>query len=102
MPRSVRCRPVGTTMPDVKQQESFQCRSRVQNYQWRCPSWVNDIKALPSWFLPDGPREQTKQGLYAAYRGFIGADSWDLDGGPKKESMAAQRAGGGGGDTGGG
>ena len=64
--------------------------------------WVNDIKALPSWFLPDGPREQTKQGLYAAYRGFIGADSWDLDGGPKKESMAAQRAGGGGGDTGGG
>ena len=23
----------GTTMPDVKQQESFQCRSRVQNYQ---------------------------------------------------------------------
>ena len=64
--------------------------------------WVNDIKALPSWFLPDGPREQTKQGLYAAYRGFIGADSWDLEGGPKKESMAAQRAVGGGGDAGGG
>ena len=65
--------------------------------------WVNDIKALPpSWFLPDGPREQTRQGLYAAYRGFIGADSWDLDGGPKKESMAAQRAVGGGGDAGGG
>ena len=63
--------------------------------------WVNDIKALPSWFLPDGPREQTRQGLYAAYRGFIGADSWDLDGGPKKESMAAQRAVGGGGDAGG-
>ena len=65
--------------------------------------WVNDIKALPPWFLPDGPREQTRQGLYAAYRGFIGADSWDLDGGPKKESMAPQRAvGGGGGDAGGG
>ncbi len=64
--------------------------------------WVNDIKALPPWFLPDGPREQTKQGLYAAYRGFVGADSWDLDGGPKKESMAAQRAVGGGGDAGGG
>ena len=64
--------------------------------------WVNDIKALPPWFLPDGPREQTRQGLYAAYRGFVGADSWDLDGGPKKESMAAQRAGGGGGDAGGG
>ena len=64
--------------------------------------WVNDIKTLPPWFLPDGPREQTRQGLYAAYRGFIGADSWDLDGGPKKESMAAQRAVGGGGDAGGG
>ena len=64
--------------------------------------WVNDIKALPPWFLPDGPREQTRQDLYAAYRGFIGADSWDLDGGPKKESMAAQRAVGGGGDAGGG
>ena len=64
--------------------------------------WVNDIKALPPWFLPDGPREQTRQGLYAAYRGFVGADSWDLDGGPKKESMAAQRAVGGGGDAGGG
>ena len=64
--------------------------------------WVNDIKALPPWFLPDGPREQTRQGLHAAYRGFIGADSWDLDGGPKKESMAPQRAVGGGGDAGGG
>ena len=64
--------------------------------------WVNDIKALPPWFLPDGPREQTREGLYAAYRGFIGADSWDLDGGPKKESMSTQRAGGGGGDAGGG
>ena len=58
--------------------------------------WVNDIKALPPWFLPDGPREQTRPGLCAAYRGFIGADSWDLDGGPKKESMAPQRAVGGG------
>ena len=48
--------------------------------------WVNDINALPPWFLPDGPREQTPGGLYAAYLGFIGADSWDLDGGPKKTS----------------
>ena len=65
--------------------------------------WVSNINALPPWFLPDGPREQTRQGLYAAYRGFIGADSWDLDGGPKKESMSTQIAGGGGdgGDGGG-
>ena len=48
--------------------------------------WVSNINALPPWFLPDGPREQTRRGLYVAYRGFIGADSWDLDGGPKKKS----------------
>ena len=59
--------------------------------------WVSNINALPPWFLPDGPREHTRRGLYAAYRGFIGADSWDLDGGPKKESMSTQIAGGGGG-----
>ncbi len=65
--------------------------------------WVNNMDALPPWFLPDGPREQTRQGLYAAYLGFIGSDSWDLDGGPKKESMSTQGAGGGpGGDAGGG
>ena len=40
--------------------------------------WVNDINAVPPWFLPEGPREQTPGGLYAAYLGFIGADSWDL------------------------
>ena len=48
--------------------------------------WFSNINYLPLWFLPDGPREQTQQGLYAAYLGFIGADSWDLDGGPKKKS----------------
>ena len=48
--------------------------------------WVSNINALPPWFLPDGPREQTRQGLYGAYRGFMCADSWDLDGGPKKKS----------------
>ena len=48
--------------------------------------WVTNSNALPPWFLPDGPREQTRQGLYAAYRGFMGADSWDLDGGPKRKS----------------
>ena len=64
--------------------------------------WVSNINALPPWFLPDGPREQTRQGLYAAYRGFIGADSWDLDGGPKKESISTQIAGGGDGGDGGG
>ena len=63
--------------------------------------WVSNINALPPWFLPDGPREQTRRGLYTAYRGFIGADSWDLDGGPKKESISTQIAGGGGGDAGG-
>ena len=48
--------------------------------------WVTNSNALPLWFLPDGPREQTRQGLYAAYRGFMGADSWDLEGGPKRKS----------------
>ena len=48
--------------------------------------WVTNSNALPPWFLPDGPREQTRLGLYAAYRGFMGADSWDLDGGPKRKS----------------
>ena len=50
--------------------------------------WITSSNALPPWFLPDGPREQTRQGLYAAYRGFMGADSWDLDGGPKRKSSA--------------
>ncbi len=71
--------------------------------------WVTNINTLPPWFLPDGPREQTQRGLYVAYRGFIGADSWDLDGGPKKKSTPfrdwwAQPAGklqGGGGGPGG-
>ena len=48
--------------------------------------WVTNSNALPPWFLPDGPREQTRLGLYAAYRGFMGADSWDLEGGPKRKS----------------
>ncbi len=63
--------------------------------------WVNDINALPPWFLPGGPREQTPGGLYTAYRGFIGADSWDLAGGPNKKPFSAQSGGGGGGDGGG-
>ena len=62
--------------------------------------WINDINAVPPWFLPDGPREQTRQGLHGAYRSFIGADSWDLDGGTNIKSMSTQ--GGGGGDGGGG
>ena len=49
--------------------------------------WVNDINALPPWFLPGGPREQTPGGLYTAYRGFIGADSWDLLGGPQQKVL---------------
>ena len=48
--------------------------------------WITNSNALPPWFLPDGPREQNRHGLYAAYRGFMGADSWDLDGGPKRKS----------------
>ena len=48
--------------------------------------WVTNINSVPPWFLPDGPREQTQHGLYTAYRGFMGADSWDLDGGPKRKS----------------
>lgn len=61
--------------------------------------WVNHIRAVPPWFLPDGPREQTRQGLHGAYRGFIGADSWDLQGGPNIKSMSTTQGGGGGGDA---
>ena len=50
--------------------------------------WVTNSNAMPPWFLPDGPREQTRRGLYVAYRGFMGADSWDLEGGPKRKSSA--------------
>ena len=61
--------------------------------------WVNHIRAVPPWFLPDGPREQTRQGLHGAYRGFMGADSWDLEGGPNIKSMSTTQGGGGGGDA---
>ena len=63
--------------------------------------WINEINALPTWFLPDAPGEQTREGLYAAYRGFIGADSWDLDGGPKIKTFSPRSGPGGGGDAGG-
>ena len=62
--------------------------------------WINDINAVPPWFLPDGPREQTRQGLHGAYRNFIGADSWDLDGGPKTKTFSHRSSGGGGSDGG--
>ncbi len=64
--------------------------------------WLNDINALPPWFLPEGPSEQTREGLYAAYRGFIGADSWDLLGGPNIKSMSTRGGGHGPGGDGGG
>ena len=64
--------------------------------------WVDDINALPPWFLPEGPSEQTREGLYAAYRGFIGADSWDLLGGPNIKSMSTRGGGHGPGGDGGG
>ena len=63
--------------------------------------WINEINALPPWFLPDAPGEQTRDGLYAAYRGFIGADSWGLDGGPKIKTFSPRSGPGGGGDAGG-
>ena len=63
--------------------------------------WIININAVPPWFLPDGPREQTRQGLHGAYRNFIGADSWDLDGGPKTKTFSHRSSGGGGGDGGG-
>ena len=62
--------------------------------------WINDINAVPPWFLPDGPRQQTRQGLHGAYRSFIGADSWELDGGPNIKTMSTQGGGGGGGPGG--
>ena len=53
--------------------------------------WVNDINAVPPWWL----------GRYDAYRGFIGADSWDLSGGPKiKAHESSQVVRGGSGDGG--
>ena len=57
--------------------------------------WVNNTDAVPPWFLPRGP------GRYYAYRGFIGADSWDLSGGPKIKAYESSRGGGGGGGGGG-
>ena len=63
--------------------------------------WINDNNALPPWFRPGGPREQTREGLYAAYRGFIGADTWNLIGSPSIKSSRSS-GGGGPGDGGGG
>ena len=59
--------------------------------------WINDNNAVPPWFLPGGAREQTRHDLYMAYRGFIGADTWDLTGGPKIKSSRSSSSGGGGG-----
>ena len=65
--------------------------------------WINDNDAVPPWFLPGGSREQSPHDLCIAYRGFIGADSWDLTGGPKiKATRSSSSGGGGGGDGGGG
>ena len=65
--------------------------------------WINDSNAVPPWFLPGGSKEQTRHDLYIAYRGFIGADSWDLAGSPNiKPTRSSSSGGGGGGDGGGG
>ena len=58
--------------------------------------WVNNVNALPPWFLTGGADR------HAAYRGFVGADSWDLLGGPNIKSHIPRGGGGGGGGDGGG
>ena len=58
--------------------------------------WINNINALPPWFLTGGGDRHT------AYRGFVGADSWDLLGGPNIKSYISRGGGGGGGGDGGG
>ncbi len=68
----------------------------------RAEQWVNNFRALPPWFVATGGRR------IPAYRGFVGADSWDLSGGPEIKRYASSddsggRGGGGGvGDGGGG
>ena len=65
--------------------------------------WINDIMTLPPWFRLAAVEEQTAQNRQRAYLGFIGADSWALDGGPKiKANLPSRGGGGGGGDVGGG
>ena len=66
--------------------------------------WINDNSAVPPWFRPGGTREQDRHDLYMAYRGFIGADTWDLTGGPNIKATRSSSSGGGGGpgDGGGG
>ena len=65
--------------------------------------WVNEFNTLPPWFHLHSSEAETPQNLHRAYRGFIGADSWDLDGGPKiKANLPSSGGGGGGGDGGGG
>ena len=63
--------------------------------------WINDIMTLPPWFRLAAVEEQTAQNRQRAYLGFIGADSWALDGGPKIKANLPS-SGGGGGDVGGG
>ena len=59
--------------------------------------WINDINAPPPWFNLHASEEQTADNLLRAYRGFIGADSWGLDRGPKIKAELPSRSGGGGG-----
>ena len=56
--------------------------------------WINDINALPHWFRLDSTEEQTAGNYARAYRGFIGADTWDLIGGPKIKANLPSGGGG--------
>ena len=64
--------------------------------------WIDEIMTLPPWFRLAATEEQTPQNRHRAYRGFIGADTWDLIGGPNIKAELPSRGGGGGGGDGGG
>ena len=65
--------------------------------------WIYEINAIPPWFRLPSFQAQIPQNRQRAYLGFIGADSWALDGGPKiKANLPSSGGGGGGGGRGGG
>ena len=62
--------------------------------------WIYDINAIPPWFRLPSFQAQIPQNRQSAYLGFIGADTWALDGGPKIKANLPSSGGGGGGGGG--
>ena len=90
----------GLVNPDPDQNDSLLPYAVALNLAGR---WINDINAIPPWFRLPSFQAQIPQNRQRAYLGFIGADSWALDGGPKIEANLPSSGGrGGGGRRGGG